>query len=197
MPAGVSGPAVGPGGAGVSNLNIITTLTNSGAISGGAGAGAVAAISTGGAGAAKPERSSLSKTAAIAAAPPRLSRAMRRRRGRLERDRGKIRKRTNNRRRDHRRTTQGSQSGKAVRGAGVSNAGTVETLSNKIGGAISGGSGIGPAGVGGAGVSNSATIESLVNSDMISGGNGARAGVAGAAAPASPTLGRSKHCPTT
>jgi hypothetical protein len=60
-------------------------------------------------------------------------------------------------------------------GAGVSNAGTIASLSNR--GTISGGNGGGgptlvAGGAGGAGVSNAGTITSLSNSGTVAGGNG-------------------------
>ena len=66
-------------------------------------------------------------------------------------------------------------------GAGVSNAGTITTLSNS--GKISGGNGgAGRGGAGGAGVSNAGTITTLTNSGTISGGGGGSAfGPAGGA----------------
>ncbi len=65
-------------------------------------------------------------------------------------------------------------------GAGVSNAGTITTLTNS--GAIRGGNGgggglIDDGGAGGAGVSNAGTIKTLSNSGAIGGGNGGGGGL--------------------
>jgi len=147
----------GAGGAGVSNAGTIASLTNGGAIGGGNASGA-AMVNYGGAGGAGVWNAQGATVRSL------TNQAT----GTISGGNGGV------------FTGEGGIGGAG--GAGVSNAGTIKTLTNS--GAISGGNGGSGARLGGAGdagVLNAGTIKTLTNSGAINGGSGGSGPVDGVA----------------